>query len=123
MSFTLKTSFMLKSNLKLTSLLSPRTSQHLFKRTIQTTPSKMQNEHGQGQSHAKGDSIVPGKAQEQLPKGVEEAVPDSVHDTGSSKSHATNTKDSMVPEAVQKAVPEKLERALPESIHPTGDKN
>jgi len=68
-------------------------------------------------SHATGDSVVPGKAQEKLPKGVEDGVPDAIHDTGSSKSHATG--DSVVPEAVQKAVPKKLEEALPNAIHDT----
>ena len=65
--------------------------------------------------------LVPGKAQEKLPAGVENAVPDSIHDTGSdnskSKSHATG--ESKVPEAIQKAAPKGLEKALPESIHPT----
>jgi len=69
------------------------------------------------QSHAQGDSIVPDKAQQKLPKGVEDGVPDAIHDTGSSKSHATG--DSKVPEAVQKAVPEGLEKALPNAIHDT----
>lgn len=69
------------------------------------------------QSHATGDSIVPGKAQEKLPKGVEDGVPDAIHDTGSSKSHATG--DSIVPKGIQKAVPEGLEKALPDSIHDT----
>ncbi len=69
------------------------------------------------QSHATGDSVVPGKAQEKLPKGVEDGVPDAIHDTGSSKSHATG--DSMVPKGIQKAVPEGLEKALPDSIHDT----
>ncbi|KAI1609737.1 hypothetical protein EDD37DRAFT_665296 [Exophiala viscosa] len=72
---------------------------------------------GTDKSHATGDSIVPEKAQEVLPKGVEQSVPDSVHDTDSSVSHATG--ESMVPEAIQKAAPEGLEKALPESVHPT----
>ncbi|KAI4112921.1 MAG: hypothetical protein LQ338_008255, partial [Usnochroma carphineum] len=47
-------------------------------------------------SHATGDSIVPQKLQEKLPEGVEKAVPNAIHDTGSSgKSHATG--DSAVP--------------------------
>ena len=69
------------------------------------------------QSHAQGDSAVPQKAQEKLPKGVEDAVPDAVHDTGSSKSHATG--NSYVPEAIQKAVPKKVEEVLPNAIHDT----
>ena len=55
--------------------------------------------------------------EDKLPKGVEESVPDSVHDTGSSKSHATG--DSIVPKAVQEAVPKGLEEALPNKIHDT----
>ena len=56
-----------------------------------------------------------------MPKDVEDALPNKVHDTGSggSKSHATNPQDSIVPESIQQAVPESVERALPESIHPT----
>ncbi len=60
---------------------------------------------------------VPETAQEKLPKGVEQSVPDSVHDTNSSVSHATG--ESMVPEEIQKIAPASIEKALPESIHPT----
>lgn len=63
--------------------------------------------------------LVPKAAQENLPKSVEDAVPNKIHDTGSSgsKSHATGP--SMVPEGIQEVAPEALEKALPESIHPT----
>lgn len=63
--------------------------------------------------------LVPDKAQEKLPQGVEENVPNQLHDTGSSgaKSHATG--DSKVPKAVQEAVPKGLEKALPNKIHDT----
>lgn len=44
----------------------------------------MQNEHGQGVSHAVGDSKVPEKVQEKAPQGLEESLPNKVHDTGSS---------------------------------------
>ncbi len=112
---------MLKSNSKFFSLFSHRT-QYLPTRTFQTTSVNMQNEHGQGTSHATGGSKVPQAAQDKLPKSVEENVPNTLHDTGSSgsKSHAVG--DSKVPKAVQEAVPEKLERALPNAIHDTGDK-
>ena len=62
---------------------------------------------------------VPATAQEKLPQGVEENVPNTIHDTGSagSKSHATG--DSKVPMAVQEAVPKKLEEVLPNKIHDT----
>lgn len=65
---------------------------------------------------------MPQKAQEKLPKGVEEAVPNSVHDTGSQGrvSHATG--DSVVPKKIQEIVPESVERALPDSIHDTSKK-
>lgn len=74
---------------------------------------------------------MPGSIQEKAPKGVEDSLPDNVHDTGSGgsgkdsgmdKSHATDENASKVPKGIQKIVPESLERALPESIHPTGDK-
>jgi len=63
--------------------------------------------------------LVPDKAQEKLPKGVEETVPNAVHDTGSQgrQSHATG--DSVVPKKIQELAPEGLERALPDSIHDT----
>ncbi|CZT01803.1 uncharacterized protein RAG0_09241 [Rhynchosporium agropyri] len=71
------------------------------------------------QSHATGGSVVPNKAQEKLPKGVEESVPNSVHDTGSQgrQSHATG--DSVVPEKLQEILPESVERAVPNAIHDT----
>ncbi|TKA71846.1 hypothetical protein B0A49_04066 [Cryomyces minteri] len=82
------------------------------------------------QSHATGGSKVPDKVQEKAPKGLEESLPNSVHDTGSSgtgsgqthaKTNADGSTDSIVPKGIQKVVPEKLERALPDSIHNTGD--
>jgi hypothetical protein len=100
----------------------------------------MQNERGQGVSHAT-DSQVPGKIQEkvntccniltwrhhvnisiQAPAKLEHELPDAVHDTGSNKqtgkvSHATG--HSKVPQAIQEAAPQKLEEMLPEKIHPT----
>jgi hypothetical protein len=100
----------------------------------------MQNERGQGVSHAT-DSSVPGKIQEkvnitslsflchihtniasQAPAKLEHELPDAVHNTGSNKetgkvSHATGP--SKVPQAIQEAAPKKLEEILPEKIHPT----
>ena len=105
----------------------------------------MQNEHGQGVSHATGDSKVPGSVQQKAPQGLEESLPNKVssysilrgkvihgrcwyaqvHDTGSGTGRQTHAKDggdaSIVPKGIQKAVPEKLERVLPDSIHDTGD--
>ncbi|KAH7123714.1 hypothetical protein B0J11DRAFT_435512 [Dendryphion nanum] len=82
-----------------------------------------QNQQGQGTSHA-SESKVPGKVQEQAPKGLEESLPNSVHDTGESgrKTHAKDDGEaSIVPKGIQKVVPESVERALPDSIHDTGD--
>ena len=38
----------------------------------------MQNEHGQGVSHAVSDSKVPEKVQEKVPQGLEESLPNKV---------------------------------------------
>ncbi|KAJ9648460.1 hypothetical protein H2201_000796 [Coniosporium apollinis] len=84
----------------------------------------MQNDAGQGMSHATGDSKVPDTIQDKAPKGLEESLPNSVHDTGDQgrKTHALGDgEDSKVPKPIQKIVPEKLERALPNKIHNTGD--
>jgi len=83
------------------------------------------NEHGQGASHATGQSSVPESIQKAAPKKLEDQLPDSVHDTNSNKdtgkvSHATGP--SMVPQALQEAVPKSVEEFLPESIHPTNPK-
>ncbi|KAF2704572.1 hypothetical protein K504DRAFT_538057 [Pleomassaria siparia CBS 279.74] len=90
----------------------------------------MQNNSGQGVSHATGGSHVPEAVQKKAPSGLEESLPNPVHDTtgadgqdtqGKGVSHALDKPDaSKVPETVQKAVPEKLERALPNAIHDTG---
>ncbi|KAF8538781.1 hypothetical protein BDD12DRAFT_805842 [Trichophaea hybrida] len=81
--------------------------------------------HGIDDSHAKpGDSsIVPQKLQEALPEKVENSVPNTVHDTGSSgsKSHA-KPDGSILPETIQQMVPETVERMVPNAIHDTGDK-
>lgn len=107
----------------------------------------MQNEHGQGVSHAAGDSKVPHKVQEQAPTGLEKNLPnsvcfkfiilsrrtkltpDQVHDTGSSKdgpqtnvSHAKGGgTESIVPQKLQEKLPESVERAVPNALHDTGD--
>ncbi|KAL4912105.1 hypothetical protein BDW62DRAFT_206774 [Aspergillus aurantiobrunneus] len=85
----------------------------------------MQNEFGQGISHAAGGSKVPQAVQDKAPQGLEESLPNKMHDTGSGtgrQTHALNEgEESMLPKGVQKAAPEKLERALPNKIHNTGD--
>jgi len=76
----------------------------------------------QGASHATNpsESKVPYKAQEAVPKRVEEILPDSVHPTkgenplGMDKSHATG--DSIVPEGLQKVVPKVVEDVLPDAV-------
>jgi hypothetical protein len=72
-----------------------------------------------GASHAKpGDSsIVPGMLE------AEHALPDAIHDTGSSGSKSqAKVGASILPETVQNIVPEKVERTVPNIIHNTGDK-
>lgn len=113
---------------------------------LKTKPSQtinMQNEKGQGVSHATGSSSVPQKVQEKvkipplhLSPSPELTLPGPFkprtrtprlrpHDTNSNKdtgkvSHATG--DSIVPQALQEALPEKVEKAVPNAIHDTGDK-
>ena len=79
---------------------------------------------GTDRSHAvdsQGQSVVPNAVQKNAPKGLEDTLPNSVHNTDPTAdgpvSHATGP--SLVPEAIQKIAPEGLEKALPESIHPT----
>ncbi|KAL6163869.1 hypothetical protein ACJQWK_10390 [Exserohilum turcicum] len=89
---------------------------HIFKKPSIRMSST--NQHGQGASHATGDSAVPHKVQEAAPKGLEESLPDGVHPTGSDpsnkstgKTHALNDgDDSIVPKKVQEAVPESVEK-------------
>ncbi|KAM7219586.1 hypothetical protein V8F06_004967 [Rhypophila decipiens] len=99
-------------------------------RPLSTTTIKM------AQSHATGgpqNSHVPGKVQEKAPKGLEKALPDSVHPTGqepgqsTNKSHAVSdgqgSTDSIVPKKLQEKLPESVERAVPNAIHNTGPKH
>ena len=72
-----------------------------------------------GQFAHKSAIIVPEKAQEKLPQGVEENVPNAIHDTSSSGAQSHATGDSKVPKTVQEAVPKGLEKALPNAIHDT----
>ncbi|WVR04213.1 hypothetical protein IAU60_001213 [Kwoniella sp. DSM 27419] len=67
------------------------------------------------------ESIVPGAVQKAAPQGLEENLPNSVHNTNpAANEHVSHsTGHSIVPEAIQKAVPEGLERALPDAIHDT----
>jgi hypothetical protein len=99
-------------------------------------------------SHAKGGgeaSIVPQKVQEKLPKSVEGAVPNAIHDTGSesgmhrkqdtsgaignttsgtdstSRSHAKGGgAASIVPQKIQEMLPKAVEDFVPNAIHDTG---
>ncbi|KAK0282462.1 hypothetical protein LTR35_006929 [Friedmanniomyces endolithicus] len=78
---------------------------------------------GTDKSHAKdpqSGSVVPQAAQEKLPKGVEQAVPDSLHDTGSSKDISGG--DSIVPKAVAESLPKGVQEAVPDAIHNTSGK-
>ena len=107
------------------SLVNPlKRSHRIIQRPVSLRFYAMQNDKGQGVSHAK-DSSVPRKIQEQAPSKLEHELPDSVHDTGSNKetgkeSHAVG--DSKVPQALQEALPESVEKAVPNAIHDTGKK-
>ncbi|KAH9871314.1 hypothetical protein IAQ61_005493 [Plenodomus lingam] len=120
----------------------------LFKQTSIRMSST--NQHGQGASHATGESAVPNKVQEAAPKGLEDALPEGVgaiiflfllratilmqiikvHPTGSNpnnqSTNQTHAKDggdaSIVPKKIQEKLPESVERAVPNVIHDTGDK-
>jgi hypothetical protein len=89
-----------------------------------------QNQHGQGKSHATGDSMVPDRVQRAAPEGLEKKLPDSVHPTGVAPNdqsmRQTHAKDngeaSIVPKKLQEILPEKVERLVPNAIHDTGDK-
>jgi hypothetical protein len=45
---------------------------------FQLPTTNMQNEHGQGASHATGDSKVPDAIQQKAPQGLEESLPNKV---------------------------------------------
>lgn len=49
---------------------------HIYKHTSIRMSST--NQHGQGASHATGESAVPKKVQEVAPKGLEDALPEGV---------------------------------------------
>ncbi|RGP77012.1 hypothetical protein FLONG3_4841 [Fusarium longipes] len=89
-----------------------------------------QNKRGQGLSHATGPSKVPEGIARHVPQGLEEALPDSIHPTGTNpgqstnKSHANDGQNaSKVPQKLQEKLPETVERAVPNAVHDTGDKN
>lgn len=128
---------------EIVSLMSSLFISTLRTKTPQTTFNLLRTMSSTNQSHATNpqtQSAVPESVQKNVPRGVEESLPDSVsplhtslklgrinlqvHNTNpgadAHKSHATGP--SMVPEAIQKAAPEGLEKALPEAIHPTNPK-
>ncbi|SPJ74221.1 uncharacterized protein FTOL_03951 [Fusarium torulosum] len=90
-----------------------------------------QNERGQGMSHASAPSKLTEGIQRQLPKSVEEALPESIHPTqpkpaqswkSTNISHAKGGGEvSILPPKVQEMLPEGVERAAPNAIHDTGD--
>ncbi|KAJ3538403.1 hypothetical protein NM208_g5922 [Fusarium decemcellulare] len=89
---------------------------------------QQENEWGQGKSHATGKSKVPESIQRAAPKGLEEALPDSIHPTGPNPGQSTNKshakgggEESVVPQKVQEKLPESVERAVPNAIHDTGN--
>ncbi|KAF9768577.1 hypothetical protein IL306_014095 [Fusarium sp. DS 682] len=87
-----------------------------------------QNERGQGMSHATAPSKISEGIQRQIPKGVEEALPESVHPTDSTPASSTgisyakgSNEASMLPRKLQENLPEGVKRAIPNAIHDTGD--
>ncbi|KAG5793394.1 hypothetical protein H9Q69_007553 [Fusarium xylarioides] len=87
-----------------------------------------QNERGQGMSHATAPSKLSEGIQRQMPKGLEHALPESIHPAestlGSSGgiSYAKGGDASLLPQKVQESLPEGVKTAVPNAIHDTGDK-
>ncbi|RDW92452.1 hypothetical protein BP5796_01846 [Coleophoma crateriformis] len=90
----------------------------------------MENERGQGVSHAINDSKVPSKVQEAAPVGLEKKLPENAHPTGdvnqpTQVSHALTKENdktgSVVPHKLQEVLPEKVERVVQNALHDTGD--
>ncbi|KAF4498759.1 hypothetical protein FAGAP_5068 [Fusarium agapanthi] len=87
-----------------------------------------QNERGQGMSHATAPSKLSEGVQRQMPKGLEHALPESIHPTESTPgssggiSYAKGGEPSLLPQKAQEGLPEGLKRAIPNAIHDTGDK-
>ncbi|KAH9877911.1 hypothetical protein J1614_003128 [Plenodomus biglobosus] len=63
--------------LKLRSFTRPITQHSALFKQISIRMSST-NQHGQGASHATGESAVPNKVQEAAPKGLEDALPEGV---------------------------------------------
>ncbi|KAK2695870.1 hypothetical protein QWA68_003887 [Fusarium oxysporum] len=87
-----------------------------------------QNERGQGLSHATDPSKLSEGIQRQMPKGLEHALPESIHPTESTPgssggiSYAKGGEASLLPQKGQEGLPEGVKRAIPNAIHDTGDK-
>lgn len=64
--------------LKLRSITRPFLQQTSASKQITAFRMSSTNQHGQGASHATGDSAVPKKVQEVAPKGLEDALPEGV---------------------------------------------
>ncbi|KAF1941444.1 hypothetical protein EJ02DRAFT_404423 [Clathrospora elynae] len=115
--------------LKIRTITRPFVQQSSFFRQTSIRMSST-NQHGQGVSHASGDSVVPKKVQEAAPKGLEESLPESIHPTGSNPNNQSTNQthakdggnDSVVPKKLQEVLPESVERAVPNALHNTGDK-
>ncbi|EWY81283.1 hypothetical protein FOYG_15559 [Fusarium oxysporum NRRL 32931] len=87
-----------------------------------------QNERGQGMSHATAPSKLSEGIQRQMPKGLEHALPESIHPTESTPgssggiSYAKGGEASLPPQKGQEGLPEGVKRAIPNATHDTGDK-
>ncbi|KAF5636117.1 hypothetical protein F52700_5431 [Fusarium sp. NRRL 52700] len=87
-----------------------------------------QNERGQGMSHATAPSKLSEEIQRQMPKGLEQALPESIHPTESTPdssngiSYVKGGQASLLPQKAQESLPEGVKSAIPNAIHDTGDK-
>ncbi|KAF5691807.1 hypothetical protein FDENT_3174 [Fusarium denticulatum] len=87
-----------------------------------------QNERGQGMSHATAPSKLSEGVQRQMPKGLEHALPESIHPTESTPgssggiSYAKGREASLLPERVQENLPQGVKRDIPNAIRDTENK-
>ncbi|KAH7234910.1 uncharacterized protein BKA55DRAFT_544095 [Fusarium redolens] len=89
-----------------------------------------QNERGQGMSHATAPSKLSEGIQRQMPKGLEQALPESIHPTESTPGSSggisyakSDDEASVLPQKVQENLSESTKKAAPSAIHDTGDRN
>ncbi|KAK4499691.1 hypothetical protein PRZ48_010209 [Zasmidium cellare] len=64
-------------------------------------------------------SKVPYKAQAKVPAGVEDKLPNNLHDTGNPDKDSHDKGHSFVPKKVAEALPTKVEQKVPDAVHDT----